>query len=140
MHDAQGVRLYQGVANRALPNYAMIAARGVQQGDIGDPDGNGYADGINDGLWCQSASDGENIGSWYRPDGKILAEYDGPLRALSAAGQVGLERLESIMYSPYQGMYSCTILDQYGINQTLVVWLGSNNAYFPLAYYRKLYL
>ena len=115
----------------------MIAARGVQQLDIGDPDGNGHADGINDGLWCQSANGGENIGSWYRPDGEMVAEVDGPLRVFSATGQVGLERTQSIMFSPYQGMYTCTILDEYGINRTLVVWLGSNNAYFPLEHYRK---
>ena len=115
----------------------MIAARGVQQRDIGDPDGNGYGDGIDDGLWCQSANGGENIGSWYRPDGEMVAGVDGPIGVLSTAGQVGLERTRSIMFSPYQGMYTCSILDEYGINQTLVVWLGSNNAYFPLEHYRK---
>lgn len=122
---------------RPLPNFAMIAARGVQKEDIGDPESNGYNDGINDGLWCQSANSGQNIGAWYRPDGQVVSMVDGPLMSVFTSGQVGLERIESIKPSPYQGMYTCTILDEYETNQTLAIWMGSNSAYFPLANYRK---
>ena len=73
-----GVRLYQGVLNRAIPNYAMIAAR-----DFGDRDsgsdreelGNaGRLDGLNDGLWCQSAMNASDIGTWKFPNGNIVPD------------------------------------------------------------------
>ena len=114
----------------------MIAARGFSDRDNGidfdetlnDP---GYLDGLNDGLWCQSASGGENIGSWRFPDGSDVPDDFSafPIHMAHNHSQVGLLRKGSIGYSPYQGMYTCTIPDENGDTQTLVVWAAANKVY-----------
>ena len=127
-----GVRLYQGIRDRVIPNFAMIAAR-----DFSDRDGGagneltGRLDGKNDGIWCQSANNGSAIGSWQLSNGSAVPDdlefY--PIHMASRPGQVGLLRAGSIGSSPYQGMYTCTIPDEDGVNQTLVVWIAGNGAY-----------
>ena len=128
-----GVRLYQGVLNRTIPNYAMIAAR-----DFSDRDGGseglgdaGLLDGLNDGLWCQSAMNVSGIGSWKLPNGNAVPDNlsADPIHMANRPGQVGLLRSDSINRSPYQGMYTCTITDEKGIIQTLAVWAAGNSAY-----------
>ena len=128
-----GVRLFQGVLNRAIPNYAMIAAR-----DFADRDGGsaglehaGILDGLNDGLWCQSAMNVSDIGSWKLPNGSAAPDdLDAePIHMANRPGQVGLLRNAGIGPSPYQGMYTCTIPDENGVNQTLVVWAAGTAAY-----------
>ena len=99
----------------------MVAARDFADRD-GGSEGLGFAgagDGINDGLWCQSATNISDIGSWKLPDGN----------AVSAPGQVGLLRSTGIGISPYQGMYICTIPDENGDTQTLAVWAAGNGTY-----------
>ena len=127
-----GVRLYQGVLNKVIPNYAMVAAR-----DFADRDSSteglsftGLLDGINDGLWCQSAMNINSIGSWQLPDGSTVTDdlNADPIHMANRPGQVGLLRSAGIGKSPYQGMYVCTIPDENGINQTLVVWAAGNPA------------
>ena len=131
-----GVRLYLGVWNKTIPNYAMIAGRDFSDRDRGiDRPGTtndlGIDDGLNDGLWCQSASGGENIGSWKFPDGSDVPDdlNAEPIHMAHRPGQVGLLRAEGIGSSPYQGMYTCTIPDGNGDTQTLVVWTAANTAY-----------
>ena len=111
----------------------MIAAR-----DFSDRDGGtaalGYAgrlDGFNDGLWCQSAMNVDDIGSWKLPNrNTVTDDLDAdPIHMANRPGQVGLLRSDGINDSPYQGMYTCTIPDENGINQTLVVWAAGNVAY-----------
>ena len=127
-----GVRLYQGVLNRTIPNYALIAARDFVDRDEGSA-GLGFVgrlDGLNDGLWCQSSMNVNNIGSWKLPNGNAVSddlEFD-PVHMAKGPGQVGLLRSIGIGSSPYQGMYICTIPDEKGVNQTLVVWAAGNNA------------
>ena len=128
-----GVRLYQGIFHRAIPNYAMIAARDFVDRDLGSI-GHGNAsrrDGVNDGLWCQSAANVNGIGSWKLPNGSAAPDdlNAEPIHMANRPGQVGLLRKGSIARSPYQGMYTCTIPDENGVNQTLVVWAASNAAY-----------
>ena len=123
-----GVRLYQGGGPRIIPDYAMIAGRDFHYLDqgLGGPD-----DGINDGVWCQSAMNVSDIGSWKLPNGNAVSddlEFD-PIHMANRPGQVGLLRSSGIGSSPYQGMYTCTIPDENGVNQTLVVWVASNFAY-----------
>ena len=123
-----GVRLYQGVLNRTIPNYAMIAGRDFVCGD-GGSDGN--LDGINDGVWCQSAMNVNDVGSWKLPNGSAVStdvEF-APIRMANRPGQVGLLRSAGIINSPYQGVYTCTIPDENGVNQTLVVWAGAVSPY-----------
>ena len=130
-----GVRLYQGVLNKTIPNYAMIAARDFADRDAGTASG-GADDGINDGVWCQSAMNVSDIGSWELPDGDAvpdnLAVSDNltasPIHMANRPGQVGLLRSVGISLSPYQGMYICTIPERNGVDQTLVVWAAGNSA------------
>ena len=127
-----GIRLYLGIWNTTIPNYAMIASR-----DFGERDGGaghqftGSCDGLNDGLWCQSANNVSDIGSWQLPNGTAVPDdLDAePIHMANAYGQVGLLRSLGISYSPYQGMYTCTIPDENGTTQTLVVWAAGNVAY-----------
>lgn len=124
-----GTRLYQGVANREVPNYTMLAARDIQQDDVGAPGGLGANDGINDGLWCQSAQVSESIGLWTGPDGIAISTDDEAtsIHAVYATGQVGLLRDATLKGS--EGMYVCTIPDENGTSQTLVMWAAGNNVY-----------
>ena len=128
-----GVRLYQGVRNRTIPNYAMIAGRDFADRDAGSEGlgSVGGEDGINDGLWCQSAMNVNGIGSWMLPNGNAVSDdltFD-PIHMARSDGQVGLLRTTGIGRSPYEGMYKCTIPDENGVNQTLVVWVARNTAY-----------
>ena len=117
----------------------MIAARdfGNRDGGLG---GVGFNDSINDGLWCQSVLTGSGIGIWKLPNGTDVAndpspngpavdDPSEPIHIANKPGQVGLLRTLGISYSPYQGMYTCTIPDENGDMQTLVVWAAGNSAY-----------
>ena len=110
----------------------MIAAKdfGVRDYGVG-PTAIGYHDGINDGLWCQSAMNVSDIGSWKSPDGSAVPDNLNaqPIHMANRPGQVGLLRATGIGSSPYLGMYTCTIPDENGVTQTLVVWAGGNSAY-----------
>ena len=91
----------------------------------------GAGDGLNDGLWCQSAMNVSGIGSWKLPNGNAVSdnlEFD-PIHMAKRPGQVGLLRSTAINYSPYQGMYTCTITDENDGIQTLVVWTAGVSAY-----------
>ena len=123
-----GVRLYQGLLNRTIPNYAMIAGRDFIHRDGG---GDSNLDGINDGVCCQSAMNVSDIGSWKLPNGSAVSDdLDfNPIHMANRPGQVGLLRSKGIISSPYQGMYTCTIPDENGVTQTLVVWAAGNAAY-----------
>ena len=88
-------------------------------------------DGINDGLWCQSAMNVSGIGSWKLPNGSAVSDdlTASPIRMANRPGQVGLLRVSGIGSSSYQGMYTCTIPDENGVNQTVVVWAARNDVY-----------
>ena len=109
----------------------MIAGRDFFDKDT-DELGNGvHYDGINDGLWCQSAMNVSDIGNWKLPYGSVgpVVDYAKPIYIVNRPGQVGLLRAKGIGSSPYQGMYTCTIPDENEVNQTLVVWAAGNAAY-----------
>ena len=107
----------------------MIAAGLFHDFDIDGP-GNavnvaGSPDGLNDGLWCQSSLNQSMIGAWYYPEGSMIPlssfdYYPGPLYASNGAtGQIGLFRKGGI--ASIQGLYSCVIPNEEGIDQTLYV-------------------
>ena len=111
----------------------MIAGRDFADRDGGSAglDDAGELDGLNDGLWCQSAMNVSGIGSWKLPNGNAVPDdldFD-PIHMASSVGQVGLLRSDSIRDSLYEGMYTCTIPDENGVNQTLAVWVAGNAAY-----------
>ena len=102
----------------------MIAGSDFYVNDFGNSD-------LNDGVWCQSAMNVSHIGSWKLPNGNAVSDdlkFD-PIHMAKKSGQVGLLRSSGIGGSPYQGMYTCTIPDENGVNRTLVVWAGANSAY-----------
>ena len=137
-----GVRLYQGLLNRTIPNYAMIAGRDFDDRDRGSEglDYAGRLDGLDDGLWCQSALNVSGIGSWTFPNGSAVSDdlNANPIHMADRPGQVGLLHSDSIANSSYQGMYTCTIPDENGVNQTLVVWIARNQAYNGNSEFREL--
>ena len=111
----------------------MVAARDFSDRDAGSQglDWAGSSDGLNDGLWCQSTVNISDIGSWKLPNGSSAPnDLDArPIHMANRPGQVGLLRPSGIGSSPYQGMYTCTIPDENGVNQTLAVWAASNGVY-----------
>lgn len=115
----------------------MIAGRDFFDADLGTSDGIGAYDGINDGLWCQSAHNNSNIGVWYFPDGNEVPSEDSDETAVymytSAAGQVGLLHDDyfgaSAINTSTEGLYSCTILDESRVSQTLYIWAATNEVY-----------
>ena len=98
----------------------------IYAGQFFDLDKN--SDGINDALWCQSANNGSDIGLWYYPDGTQVPLFTGNFYSNSApspifskrfTGQIALARKAGL--SGYEGLYTCIIPDENGVNQTLVV-------------------
>ena len=110
------MRLYLSDGNRVIPNYFMV--RGSQFYDV---DING--DGQNDGIWCQSALNESMIGVWYLPNGSPVSTQSGayPLQSYNTnvIGQVGLLRRGGL--ASFQGLYTCIIPNEEGVNQTLYV-------------------
>ncbi|XP_019860309.1 PREDICTED: uncharacterized protein LOC109588604 [Amphimedon queenslandica] len=129
-----GVRLFLGEENVTIANFSMIAAGLFHDTDIDEP-GNavsvgGSPDGQNDGLWCQSSLYQNMIGTWYYPDGTTVPLGSGsPLFANNTAtGQIGLLRNGGI--GGIQGLYSCVIPNEEGINQTLYVAAYGNTDFY----------
>ena len=98
----------------------------IYAGQFFNVDGN--KDGTNDALWCQSANSGSNIGLWYYPNGTQVPLFDGafddssapsPIFSKNFTGQIALARKGGL--SGYEGLYTCIIPDENGVNQTLVV-------------------
>ena len=93
-------------------------------------------DGTNDALWCQSANNGSNIGLWYYPNGTQVPLFTGafddssapsPIFSKRFTGQIALARKDGL--SGYEGLYTCIIPDENGVNQILVVGAYRNVIY-----------
>ena len=77
----------------------------------------------------QSANNISSVGTWYY-DGALVTTDDNAafLHAYNdATGQVGLLRDGGL--SGIEGLYTCTILDEFGVNQTLTVALYGSGEY-----------
>ena len=115
------MRLYLGEEARVLPDFSMISATQFHDDDQDSP-GSDSSDGLNDGLWCQGANNVSMIGTWYLPNGAQVSAVDSgsfPLHVFHVNGQVGLLRDGGI--ASHQGLYSCIIPDENGVDQTLWV-------------------
>ena len=134
-----GVRLFLGKENITISNFSMIYAGQFHDADIDSPNtpdipivNLGGADGQNDGVWCQSALNQTMIGSWYLPNGSPvpIAAAATPVRSyVNITGQVGLLRNGGINQVGYEGLYTCIIPNENGINQTLYVAAYGNSEY-----------
>ena len=133
-----GVRLFLGEENITISNFSVIYAAQFHDDDVdglNTPDipivNLGSADGQNDGVWCQSALNQTMIGSWYLPNGSLVptAVNATPVQSynVNITGQVGLLRNGGI--GEYQGLYTCIIPNENGINQTLYVAAYGNSEY-----------
>ena len=116
-----GVQLYLPYENRTIPDFSLIHG-----GQFYDTDLN--SDGVNDALWCQSANNGSDIGLWYYPNGTQVPLFAGDFKDNSAPipvfskrlkGQIALARNAGLL--GYEGLFTCIIPDENGVNQTLVV-------------------
>uniref|UniRef100_A0A1X7TQK7 protein-tyrosine-phosphatase n=1 Tax=Amphimedon queenslandica TaxID=400682 RepID=A0A1X7TQK7_AMPQE len=125
MLPINGVRLYLAYEDRIIPDYSMIYASQFYDND----------DGINDALWCQSASNSTNIGVWYYPNGTEVPLFDrpfgnaapSPVFSKRFSGQIALARSGGL--SGYEGLYKCIIPDENGVDQTLVVGAYTDTGY-----------
>ena len=79
-------------------------------------------------MWCQSVNGGSDIGLWYYPNGTQVPVFDGnfdqsnaprPIFSKRFTGQIALARRASLL--GYEGLYTCIIPDENGVNRTLVV-------------------
>ena len=116
-----GVQLYLPFEYTIIPDFSLLHA-----GQFYDVDKN--IDGVSDALWCQSANNSSDIGLWYYPNGTQLPFFNGsfgdnsaprPLFSKRFSGQIALARRDGI--SGYEGLYTCVMPDENGVNQTLVV-------------------
>ena len=121
-----GVRLFLREENITISNFSIIYAGQFHDDDSDRPNTpdipsvNESPDGQNDGVWCQSALNQTMIGSWYLPNGSPVptAAHATPVQSYeNITGQVGLLRNGGI--GGYQGLYTCIIPNENGINQTL---------------------
>ena len=135
-----GVRLFLGEENITISNFSMIYAAQFHDNDVDGPNSPdipsvnlGGADGQNDGVWCQSALNQTMIGSWYLPNGSPVptAVNATPVQSYNVdiTGQVGLLRDGGINQVGYEGLYTCIIPNENGINQTLYVAAYGNGEY-----------
>ena len=107
-----GVRLYLGEEVRVLPDFSIISGGQFHFDDRDSPNNNSPPDGLNDGLWCQSANNCSMIGTWYLPNGTQVSTVDDnnfPLHVFHVTGQIGL--LRDLGIGDYQGLYRCVIPD-----------------------------
>ena len=122
-----GAQLYLAYENKTIPNFSMIHG-----GQFYDEPLN--TDNIIDALWCQTASNDSHIGMWFFPNGSLVATVDTfanpgtePVFSVRSIGQIALARDGSL--NGYEGLYTCIIPDESGINQTLVVGIYRTQTY-----------
>ena len=124
-----GVQLYLPFEEAIIPDFSLLHA-----GQFYNIDKNG--DGVNDALWCQSANNGSDIGMWYYPNGIQIPLFTGafndssapsPLFSKRFSGQIALARRSGV--SGYEGLYTCIMPDENGVNQTLVVGIYRTGTY-----------
>ena len=82
------------------------------------------------------ANSGSDIGVWYYPNGTQVPLFTGAINDQSAPkplfskrfnGQIGLAKSAGL--SGIEGLYTCIIPDENGVNQTLVVGAYSTSTY-----------
>ena len=88
-------------------------------------------DSLSEGLWCQTSAS-STVGTWFFPDGSEVQLNDSSraLEVIQANGQIGLISGEGPLFVlGDQGLYTCIIPDEDGINQTLVVAIYTSNKF-----------
>lgn len=98
--------------NPAINNSVLLADRDGQTGTI----------------YCSSGSRTNGIGQWSAPNGVVIAQNSGSLSVVRGGGNfpayVGLQlRVNQSLSQSDEGVYTCTIPDENGIQRTLHVGL-----------------
>ena len=123
--------MYQSYEDKKIPDFSMIYEKLFY--DMGE---NNNPHKTIDALWCQSANNRSNIGLWYYPNGTQVPLFTGsffnnsapsPLFSKRLTGQIALAKKSGL--SGCEGLYTCIIPDENGVNQTLVVGIYTNHAY-----------
>ena len=129
IHINSGIQLYLAKQLEIIQDFAMVYSSQFNNDDDND-------DNIIDALWCQSANNSFNIGLWYYPNGTQVPLISGnfynsssssPLISKRFRGQIAIAINRGL--SGYEGLYTCIIPDEIGVNQTLVVGIYRNITY-----------
>ena len=93
--------------------------------------GDRNGDNSDDALWCQSANNGSSIGLWYYPNGTQVPVFTENSQIVIFSkrfkGQIALARNKGL--AGIEGLYTCIIPDENGVNQTLVVGAYTTGTY-----------
>ena len=119
-----------------IPNFFMLRASQIEP--------TGYTQGVTPtrALWCQSANNDRNNGTWFMPPGNIppgfsvvsMEDLDGqsgvtsePYQMVKCTGQVGLIRDTGV--ASHEGLLQCVIRDENNDTHTLTVGVYSVTVY-----------
>ena len=84
----------------------------------------------DDGLSCVSALNVNDIGEWFYPDGEEVTLSPGSVfSSLSRVRHVVLLRGEADFTSDAEGVYTCRIPDESGVQRTLYVGIYQTSTY-----------
>lgn len=77
-------------------------------------------------VYCSSGSRAANIGQWLAPNGVAITQSSGALTVVRGGGSypayVGLQlRANQTLLQSHEGVYTCVIPDEDGVQQTLHV-------------------
>ena len=127
-----GVRLYFQEAEQVIPSYLMLRASQIE------PTGFNTMTPTR-ALWCQSANNNSNNGTWFQPDNMMPGfsvvsseDLDGstdgePYQMVICTGQVGLVRDSGV--ASREGLLQCMIRDENNITHTLTVGVYTGTVY-----------
>ena len=123
-----GVQLYLPYENKIIPDFSMLHEQQFYQS-------NRHRYRADEVLWCQTANN-LGHGEWYYPNGTQVPSFNRTFLVRSSTipiffkrftGQIALARRNSL--SGYEGLYTCIILDENRVNQTLVVGVYTEATY-----------
>ena len=87
-------------------------------------------------LWCQSANNNSNNGTWFQPPGSTVVssmDIDGPpdvpYQMVTCPGQVGLVRDVGLAGTDNIGLVQCVIRDEMNTTHTLTAGVYTGGIY-----------
>ena len=129
LHFVTGVRLYFQEASEPIPNFLMLRASQIEPTDF-------ESMGPTRALWCQSANNNSNNGTWFQPPGSTVVSSedidspdDEPYQMVTCPGQVGLVRDVGIGGTDNIGLVQCVIRDEMNTTHTLTAGVYTGEIY-----------
>ena len=119
-----------------IPSFFMLRASQIEPA--------GFTPGVTptNALWCQSANNDSNNGTWFEPPGNIppgfsvvsMEDLDGqsgttsePYQMVRCTGEVGLIRDTGV--ASHEGLLQCVIRDENNDTHTLTVGVYTGSVY-----------